>query len=447
MMGFFNNLKSKSKRLAETLRDQPSSDGSDAPVVMEWDKIYVEIDNDANGTISNNSPTRGARGAIRQTESQTTYDHSKRTSFDDTTRNEGDDEDLDTPSVSNTQSRGDFTQLYSKSFSHMPSKSFSQMYSRTMTSGMLTRVSSDIETPDTNSQAGAFSITRDGKYLANNHFANAQLMRWKHAAEEGPCFIQYIVFFASLAAIFTTVYPLVIDDNHWTLPFGICAFHTITLCVLIIIFEFRVCCSRNPVSLRARIRSLLVRHLNALRLVWGRGFLYIFAGSMNVTMNYYPYNFITGGILIAAGMLSILMGAHAAFNLERLRLSLTDNSYLWNKFVKADTDQDNFIGIEDFSNLIWSLGLELDDSYTYRAFREIDHDHDGVINFYEFKLWWIASQDDETILTMETKNTMSTRRAMEMNRNSLATSRKSAIPDQISTNSDTSSDKLSRSTK
>ena len=122
---------------------------------------------------------------------------------------------------------------------------------------------------------------------------------------------------------------------------------------------------------------------------------------MNITIYYFPYNYMTGGFLIALGVFSILMGAHAAFNLERLRLSLTDHSYLWSKFVKSDSDQDNLIGIDDFSNLIWSLGLELDDTYTFRAFLEIDQDRDGLINFYEFKQWWIASQDDDgTIVTV-----------------------------------------------
>ena len=122
---------------------------------------------------------------------------------------------------------------------------------------------------------------------------------------------------------------------------------------------------------------------------------------MNMTINFLPYTYYTGCTLIGLGILSILMGAHASFNLERLRLSLTDHSFLWSKFVEADSDNDNLIGISDFSNLVWSLGLELDDAYTYRAFSEIDQDADRHINFYEFKAWWITSQDgDETIITM-----------------------------------------------
>jgi hypothetical protein len=405
-MGFLDNLKEKSKKLAAAIRDDEPVDSAAAPVVMEWDKIYVEIDNDANLTVANESRSPTQRRFNRQRrpisvlESQTICNESRASSTFETRsygmmENGGDDETNVTPSFSNVN---------------------------TFTSGGFTRTASygseEAPTID-NSHVETLSITKNGKYLANNHFANAQLMRWKYAAEEGTCLIQNMVSLASIAAIYTTVYPLVIFDYHWSIPSGICAFHTIILCLLIITFEIRVWGTRNPESLRARVSNVLVRHMKILGMVWGRGFLFIFAGSMNITMEYYPYNYATGGLLIALGLISVFMGAHAAFNLERLRLSLTDHSYLWNKFVKSDSDEDNLIGIEDFSILLWSLGLELDDSYTCRAFREIDRDRDGLINFYEFKFWWIASQDDDgTIVTMDMSKTSFKK-----------------VPDQISTQS------------
>jgi len=411
-MGFFNNLKDKSKQIATTLRDGTSSSDSEAlPVVMEWDKIYVEIDNDANGMVSNKgsslkgSPTqrRSGRGSIQESASQSMYNDSKLSTFESRSydvignQHEHSHEDSTcTPNLSNVQSGG------SKTFT---SGAFTQNVSTSQSSQSEQTPIVDVrmlQSADEHSQIEEFSITKDGKCLANNHFANAQLMRWKQAAEEGPCFIRCLGFLASIAAIFTTLYPLITDDRYWSVPSGICAFHTTVLCSLIIIFEIRVFGIRNPMNLRAKLRHKLVRHFNILRLVWGRGLLQIFAGTMNIAMYYNPYDYYTGGMLIALGLLNILMGAHAAFNLERLRLSLTDQSYLWSKFGKADSDSDNAIGIDDFSNLIWSLGLELDDSYTYRAFREIDHDSNGRISFKEFKLWWIASQDDDgTIVTMD----------------------------------------------
>eukprot|EP00536_Pseudo-nitzschia_multiseries_P013751 jgi/Psemu1/36260/gm1.36260_g len=246
------------------------------------------------------------------------------------------------------------------------------------------------------------SITQGGKYLSNNHFANAQLIRWKHAAEEGPVFIQFMAVSMAIGTMFTTIYPLVVLPEFWSVPFGISAFHTTMLCCLILAFDMRACGDRNPMSLRGRIRSLLIRYLPIFRVLWGRGLLYIFTGSMNLTITYYPYTFYTGCILMTQGIFAILTGTHAAYHLDRLRLSMTDSSFLWCKFVEADSDSDNMIDISDFSNLLWSLGLEMSDEYTYRVFLELDKDSDKRIVFPEFETWWIASQDgDETVLSMD----------------------------------------------
>jgi len=377
-------------------------------ISMDWDKIYVEIDNDANGTIGH-APTASSS----MLGSKETFESKSYTIMEDESNDRTCDED-----------DGDMTNvtpwLDKVNSGTMTAGSRGGGAIRTLVTNATSRESSegecdedgtlmahtctmDEEEEDARERtADDYSITKDGKYLSNNHFANAQLMRWKHAAEEGPSFIQVLAFLSAIASLTSTLYPLVTDDEYWTIPTGICAFHTTILCILIIVFEVRAWGARNPMSLRARIRNLLVRYLNVLRLVWGRGFLYIFAGTMNITIFFAPYVYYTGCTLIGLGLLAILIGAHASFNLERLRLSLTDHSFLWSKFVEADTDKDNLIGISEFSNLVWSLGLELDDAYTYRAFSEIDQDADSKISFHEFKSWWIASQDgDETILSRD----------------------------------------------
>jgi hypothetical protein len=378
-----------------------SSSGIGQPISMDWDKIYVEIDNDANGTVGH-APSGSSSTLV----SENTFESKSYTIMEDD--DDGSDDRSDdgsdeyhrtssTPRLSNMNSgtvgssRGDFTRGQSGSTDGDGGEDGTLM--------VPTMEEQDDHYDEREMTADDFSITKNGKYLSNNHFANAQLMRWKHASEEGPAIIQVLAFLAALAALTSTLYPLVTDDGFWTIPTGICALHSTALCLLIIVFEVRAWGHRNPMSLRARIRNLLVRYLNVLRLVWGRGFLYIFAGTMNITVFFLPYVYYTGCTLIGLGLLAILTGAHASFNLERLRLSLTDNSFLWSKFVEADTDKDTLIGISEFSNLVWSLGLELDDAYTYRAFSEIDQDADSKISFYEFKAWWIASQDgDETVI-------------------------------------------------
>ena len=412
-------LKDKSKRMTSDIEEaatSPKDEASESPMEMEWDKIYVEIDNDAISKQSrrNQSPTQRRRN-IGMPESQKMYDEYDGSKISTSALlGYGGESPCCSPNNINDSTIADSRTFLTRN----PSSETQTTATRTF----------DAETMDERSRVENHSITKEGDGLTNNYFANVQLMRWKTAAEEGPFLIQTLVFLSAISAIFTTIYPLVVFEDRWSIASGICAFHTTIMCLLIITFEIRVCGDRNPKSSRVTFCNFLVLHLNLLRSVWGRGFLYIFAGSMNMTMVYYPYNYITGGILIALGFLSILVGSYAAFNLERLRLSLTDPSYLWNKFVQSDSDDDNLINMQDFRHLLSRLGLELDDSYAFRAFSEIDRDRDGLINFNEFKHWWIASQDDDgTIVTMDMSK-------LTMDFSSKApTNRRVPVPIQIST--------------
>jgi EF-hand domain pair len=391
-MGLFNNTKkpqASSSTSSHPLLHEPLSDAPTSPsaagrssltrqvasvrsaasteLVMDWSNIYVEIDNDANV-------------APRPSLQSKSFTVPETVTNGDTISN-----DAESGSMSNNLS-----QVNSGDTSGVTDGERTMEVQRTGT--MNTAVSFAATSKD--DSQGAFTITNNGKYLTTNDFANAQLMRWKFAAEEGPTYMQILAFLAALAALGSTIYPLVTEESYWTIPVLICAFHTIVLCAIIVVLEVRALGARNPMNVRARARTLLTRYLNILRLLWGRGCMYIFTGSMNLTI-FHTYTLYTGLALIGLGCLAILIGAHASFNLERLKLSLTDDSFLWSKFESADSDGNNLIDICEFSNLVWSLGLELDDAYTYRAFAQIDKDSDARINFQEFKSWWIAVQDDE----------------------------------------------------
>jgi hypothetical protein len=243
------------------------------------------------------------------------------------------------------------------------------------------------------SKDSAFTITRNGQYLTLNGFANGHLMRWKFAAEEGPAFIRIPAVLLALGCIVTTAYPLVAFEDLWTIPLMICAVHTWILSLLIIVLEARVIGIRDPTNFRARIRGVITRYINVTRLVWGRGLLYIYAGSMNLTIddNYVVY---TAFPLMVLGVIAIGTGAHASYNLDRMKSSLTDEAFLWSKFEVNDCDNNNKIDVNGFAELLWSLGLEFDDVYTFKAFQQIDKNRDNKISFEQFKTWWIVTQND-----------------------------------------------------
>jgi hypothetical protein len=454
-MGFFGNKKKLEQPLQQPLYSSPqpfqtsssfkqpssvrgstlSRSASASDLALDWSKIYVEIDNDANGinpSKTQRSVEDTTAGSYDETHGQTLTNFSSSSTATatatattgltptftnlnsvgsctnatsaDLTRNQSsaiqdmrhrDDDDDRSSSPSHTDDDDANTQVTGRELNTEASRAPS------LRSNLTSK--EDEEEEDEDTQAN-FTITNNGRYLTTNDFANAQLMRWKFAAEEGPTYIQILAFLASLGGLTTTLYPIVSDEAYWSVPVGICAAHTTVLCCIILIFEFRALGARNPMNVRARARTLLTRYLNILRLLWGRGCLYIFAGTLNITIWFMPYSLYTGLALIGMGVFAILVGAHASFNLERLKMSLTDHSFLWSKFEAADSDNDNLIDISEFSNLIWSLGLELDDAYTFRAFSQIDNDSDARINFREFKNWWIAVQDDDKTTSKKLPN-------------------------------------------
>jgi Ca2+-binding EF-hand superfamily protein len=101
---------------------------------------------------------------------------------------------------------------------------------------------------------------------------------------------------------------------------------------------------------------------------------------MNMTIAH-PYALYTGCALVGFGLLAIMSGAHASYNLDKMKASLTDEAYLWTRFDALDHDNDNCIDLNGFAELLWSLGLEFDDAYTYKAFSKIIGDACYKISF------------------------------------------------------------------
>ncbi len=244
----------------------------------------------------------------------------------------------------------------------------------------------------------AFTITKNGQYLTMNGFANGHLMRWKFAAEEGPALIRFPAILLAMAVIGTTLYPIVVNTFYWTPSSIICAFHTCTMASLIFVLEGRILVgNRAPTNLRARVRAVVIRYINLFRLLWGRGLLYIFVATMNMTIDH-PFALWSGAALAVFGVLAIATGAHASYNLDKMKSSLTDEAYLWSKFDALDSDNDNFIDLNEFAELLWALGLEFDDAYTYKAFSQINGDPTDKIAFEQFRDWWIVTQNKGRML-------------------------------------------------
>jgi hypothetical protein len=184
----------------------------------------------------------------------------------------------------------------------------------------------------------------------------------------------------------TAITAVVLYPEAWEPKSIVMTVCVVIMSLFILVLEGRFIAT-NPLSARAHIRNIVTRNFNILRFVWGRGILYIFAGTINVAQTLL-ITMISGSIMIVLGILAIILGIHASRKFAALRNSLADESYLLLLFSYYDSDSDGYIEAYQFTNLLSYLGMELDDRYALKAFDTIDRDGDRRISFDEFNDWW-----------------------------------------------------------
>jgi hypothetical protein len=207
------------------------------------------------------------------------------------------------------------------------------------------------------------------------------------------CFVSYeivlpwkLTVFGALGLMVTAIVAVVLYPEAWEPKSIVMTVCVVIMSLFILVLEGRFI-STNPLSARAHIRNIVTRNFNILRFVWGRGILYIFAGTINVAQTLL-ITMISGSIMIVLGVLAIILGIHASRKFAALRNSLADESYLLLLFSYYDSDSDGYLEAYQFTNLLSYLGMELDDRYALKAFDTIDRDGDRRISFDEFNDWW-----------------------------------------------------------
>ena len=59
-------------------------------------------------------------------------------------------------------------------------------------------------------------------------------------------------------------------------------------------------------------------------------------------------------------------------------------------FARADTDHDGQINFTEFKSLIHELDGQMSDAELRIGFTETDTNHNGRINIDEFRAWWLS---------------------------------------------------------
>lgn len=159
----------------------------------------------------------------------------------------------------------------------------------------------------------------------------------------------------------------------------------------------------------AKPRHDVVRNIRLFRYLYGRGFLYVFAGSIAFAtipghLEDYPAAFfaicLPGIALTLVGALAVLAGIHATFRWTLLETSIVgDDDHLRDKFRSVgqsesnnDNDKRENVGLnrDGFSVLVTTLGLDLDEPTLMPTVfaLEIRPKEPNAMTFEEFRKWW-----------------------------------------------------------
>lgn len=77
---------------------------------------------------------------------------------------------------------------------------------------------------------------------------------------------------------------------------------------------------------------------------------------------------------------------------DRMGILLSNLCYLKQEFDAYDADQSGFIDASELAELLKKLGENLSETELQQAFRDLDADHSGEIEFFEFVQWFTSDE-------------------------------------------------------
>lgn len=138
-----------------------------------------------------------------------------------------------------------------------------------------------------------------------------------------------------------------------------------------------------------KLEAKLYKNLRCLRMVWGRGCLLFFAGTIQWAQDEI-INYMLGVYLCSVGILFILVGRSAGRKLAAIRRSSFRREQIEKMFMAIDTDGTGTITKKQFGELTSQLRMDLTRREVELTFRQIDVTNEGSVSFEMVWQWWIS---------------------------------------------------------
>lgn len=214
-------------------------------------------------------------------------------------------------------------------------------------------------------------------------FLNASANKIQQAKADGPLTFRILGLLGGLAMIVSN--GIAILDRFFSFNFAgaLIAFYGVIFGIIITMLEAPGPCS-------ARVGGIVRYYLKFLEFTWGRGALYFFVGSLQIS-NWNMLDWAVGGFMIFVGVTAIAVGIATAKQLRLLRFAVKDETELKAKWNAHDKDGNNRLDAKELTEFVRDTGVEMSRNEIAATFLALDKNFDEKIAYEEFFSWWTAA--------------------------------------------------------
>jgi hypothetical protein len=212
---------------------------------------------------------------------------------------------------------------------------------------------------------------------------NASAQKIQKARMEGPLTYRVMAFMGGLAMIFSN--GIAILDRFFSFRFA-----SAMIALYNCIFGILIATIEGPGVCSNRLGKGIRYYAKFLEYTWGRGLLYFFCGSLQIS-NVNMLDWCVGGWMIVVGLTAIGVGVATQRQMRLLKFSIKSEEDLKEKWKLFDASGDNMLDIKELTAFSKSAGVDMTRNEIAATFMALDRNFDDKIAYEEFYTWWSNS--------------------------------------------------------
>lgn len=200
------------------------------------------------------------------------------------------------------------------------------------------------------------------------------------AKGDAPLSFRLMVVLGGTAMIVTNIFSIIGSFLTLNLTGAIISLYCTIFGLVIVILE-------SGTSMPESFESSIHEYAKFLEFTWGRGLLYILAGTLQLS-DWGLIDLIVGWLMTILGLVAIIVGLATAKKLKELKAAIANEEDLKKRWAEADADGDGSLDAKELYDFAEKAGLKVSKYEIATAFSTIDKNFDDLLQFEEFYEWW-----------------------------------------------------------